>query len=93
MKEVKMTISKTTVNETLQTYLEFKGLNEKNTNTIMKKLHREIATQEKREKQDEKEKRKKEREREKKIEKRTKTFHGTSCPRIMTKEGELLAEF
>lgn len=88
-----MTISKNTVDETLQTYLEDKGLSAKNTATIVKKLHREVANQEKKERQDEREERKKEREREKKIEKRTKTLHGTSCPRIMSKEGDLLAEF
>lgn len=88
-----MTISKITVNETLQTYLEGKGLNAENTKTIMNKLHKEIAGREKKEKVDEKKQRIKERERERKIEKRTKTSHGTSCPRIMSKEGELLAEF
>jgi len=88
-----MTISKTTVNETLQTYLEAKGLSEKNTKTIVKKLHREVANQERKEKADEREERKKEREREKKIKERTKTLHGTSCPRIMSKEGDLLVEF
>ncbi len=88
-----MTISKETVNETLQTYLENKGLSIKNTETIVKKLHREVANQEKREKQDAKESARKEREREKKIEKRTKISHGTTCPRIMSKEGDLLAEF
>ncbi len=88
-----MTISKITINETLQTYLEEKGLNDKNTKTIVNKLHKEIANRERKEKADEKEQRRKEKERERKIKKRTKTSHGTSCPRIMSKEGELLAEF
>ena len=52
-----------------------------------------MENQEKKEKQDEKERRRKEREQEKKIENRTKTMHGTSCPRIMSKEGDLLVEF
>ena len=88
-----MTISKTTVNEMLQTYLEDKGLSNKNTQTIVKKLHQEIKNQAKKEKQDEKERERKEREHEKKIKGRTKTSHGTSCPRIMSKEGSLIAEF
>ncbi len=88
-----MTISKETVNELLQTYLENKGLSDKNTKTIVSKLHREVASQERKERQDEKERERKEKEREKKIKGRTRTSHGTSCPRIMTKEGELLVEF
>lgn len=88
-----MTISKTTVDETLQTYLENKGLSAKNTATIVKKLHREVVNQERKEKQDERERTRKEREREKKIKGRTKNLHGTSCPRIMSKEGDLLVEF
>ncbi len=88
-----MTISKETVNETLQTYLEAKGLSDKNTRTIVSKLHRDVTSQERKEKQEERERDKKERAREKKIKGRTRTSHGTSCPRIMTKEGELLVEF
>ncbi len=88
-----MTISKETVNELLQTYLESRGLSDKNTKTIVSKLHKEVLNQEKKERQDEREKVKKEKEREKKIRGRTRTSHGTSCPRIMTKEGELLVEF
>ena len=88
-----MTISKTTVNETLQAYLAVKGLSSKNIDTITKKLHKEVANQERKEKQDERERTRKEKEREKKIEKRTKISHGTTCPRIMSKEGDLLMEF
>ncbi len=88
-----MTISKETISEMLQTYLEAKGLNDKNTKIIVSKLHKDVTSQERQERQEEKEKEKKERAREKKIRGRTRTTHGTSCPRITTKEGELLAEF
>lgn len=88
-----MAISKTTVDETLQTYLEGKGLSDENTKTIVKKLHKEITSRAKKEVADEKKRERKEREREKKIRGRTKTLHGTSCPRIMSTEGDLIVEF
>jgi len=85
-----MTISKNTIDEMLETYLGYLGLDERNINEIKRKLHKGVKIRKKEQAKKQKEEEKEERVREKKY--RTKVSHGTSCPRITNKYGELIVE-
>lgn len=82
-----MTISKNTIDEMLEMYLDDLGLDEKNIKEIKRKLHKGVKV---RKKEQAKEQREEERARERKY--KTQISHGTSCPRIMNKYGELVKE-
>ncbi len=81
-------ISKKTVDELLQTYLNDKGIEEDKIDKIMWGLHKGVKKEEDRKEKQEKKEKEKERKKSK-----TKISHGTSCPRIMTNSGDLVDEF
>lgn len=91
-----MAISKNTIDEMLETYLEDLGLDEKNIKEMTKKVHQGAKVRKKEMDKKERETEKKEREVEKKQrakeKERSRLSHGTSCPRIMNKYGELVLE-
>ena len=85
-------ISKKTVNEMLETYLREKGLSESNILEIEGNLHRGVNArkelQEVEMKTEKKIAKKKER-----AERKVKTSHGTSCPRLMNNFDDVVVEF
>lgn len=70
-------VSKRTVNELLKDYMEDKMIDDDTMKDVLKQLHKNIG---KAEDGDEVEGSK------------SKVSHGTSCPRIMTKTGDLIVE-
>ena len=70
-------ISKKTIDEVLELYLKEKGLSSDSIENIKKNLHKDIKCEDRRS--------------EVKPE-TTQTVHGTSCPRILNKFGELVVE-
>ena len=70
-------INKKTINEILESYLKEKGLDDESIENIKRHLNKDIKNYGVKEE---------------KKEKITKTVHGTSCPRILNKYGELVIE-
>jgi len=75
-------ISKKTVNEMLETYLREKGLSESNISEIESNLHRGVVARKEIQGVELKDRRKLDKKKEK-AEKKLRTSHGTSCPRLM----------
>jgi len=70
-------VTKRTVDELLKDYMENKMIDESTMKDVLKQLHKNI---------------KKAEDGEEVSENKSKVSHGTSCPRIMTKTGDLIVE-
>jgi signal transduction histidine kinase len=79
MEGIKIPVSKRTIRELLEIYLQEKGFGDKTTNKIINSVFDDVAEHE--------EKRKEKRG------KKAKVSHGTSCPRIVSPQDEMLVEF
>jgi hypothetical protein len=79
-------LSKKTIDEMLDTYLNEKSIDEKTKKKIMGELHSKVKKQQDKKKDKEEKLRKKQR-------KKARISHGTSCPRIMNTTGEMAIEF
>ena len=90
-------LRKATVDEMLDTYLDEIGVEEQTRKKIVRGLHATVTKEEtikkKREVKEEKKEKERERKRQKRESKSSSISHGTSCPRIMNKIGELALEF
>jgi hypothetical protein len=75
-----MSISRKTAEETLTAHLESKGLEADTIKNILNNLRKDIKSAEKSEGKSE-------------DNAKTEVAHGISCPRLMSKSGDLVAEF